>query len=264
MIACVPALVWVTQHGRCSGCIAREPRNEKTGAGSSPGCCGEHREVDGPTVQARWRACLEPAHGQIQLAQPCTQSFGRRVAGAAGFIVLQAHMDEPGQEGPCGQDDSVGVEHQPDFGHDAGHAVPLDQEIVDRLLKQRQVRLRLEPMPDRPLVQNAVGLRTRRAHRRPLAGVQDPELDARFVRGERHRPAQRIHLLDQVTLANPADRRVAGHLAERLDVVREQQRGAPHPRRRQGGLGAGVAAAHDNDVETFIELHDFQRLFTER
>jgi hypothetical protein len=34
-----------------------------------------------------------------------------------------------------------------------------------------------------------------------------------------------------------------------LDVVREQQRGAAHARRSERGLGAGVAAADDDDVE---------------
>jgi hypothetical protein len=43
----------------------------------------------------------------------------------------------------------------------------------------------------------------------------------------RHRAAQRVDLLDQMALADAADRRVAAHLAERLDVVRQQQRGAP-------------------------------------
>ncbi len=38
MMSCVRALVCVTQHGRCSGCMSRVPMNENTGAGSSPGC----------------------------------------------------------------------------------------------------------------------------------------------------------------------------------------------------------------------------------
>ena len=77
---------------------------------------------------------------------------------------------------------------------------------------------------DRLLVEHAIGLRARRAHGRALARVEDAELDAGLVGGDRHRAAQRVDLLDQVALADAADRRVARHLPERLDVVREQQR----------------------------------------
>ena len=79
--------------------------------------------------------------------------------------------------------------------------------------------------------------------------VEDAELDAALVGGDRHRAAQRIDFLDQVALADAADRRVAAHLSERLDVVRQQQRLAAHAGGRQGGLGAGMAAADDDDVE---------------
>jgi hypothetical protein len=61
--------------------------------------------------------------------------------------------------------------------------------------------------------------------------------------------AAAIDLLDEVALADAADRGVAAHLPQRLDVVREQQRGTAHARRGERGLGAGVAAADDDDVE---------------
>ena len=213
-----------------------------------------------PSSRGR-RAGLQPAHREVQFAQPRAEPLGRRVAGPAGFVVLKADMDEAGQEGAGGQDDRVRMEHQTDLRHDAGDPVTLDEQIVDGLLEQREVGLVLEPVADGALVQHPIRLGPRRAHRRPLAGVENAELDARLVRGQRHRPAQRIHFLDQVPLADPADRRVAGHLAQRLDVVREQQRGAAHPGRRQRCLGAGMAATHDDDIEALIELHDFQGLF---
>ena len=46
------------------------------------------------------------------------------------------------------------------------------------------------------------------------------------------------------------------HLAERLDVVRQQQRRAPRSARcRERSLGAGVAASDDNDVKPTRVLH---------
>ena len=107
---------------------------------------------------------------------------------------------------------------------------------------------------DGPLVELAVGLRARGAHRRTLARVQGAELDAGLVRRERHGAAQRIDLLDQMALADAADGRVAAHLAERLDVVGEQQRAPPHAGGRERGLGAGVAAADHDHVDIPLRI----------
>ena len=106
-----------------------------------------------------------------------------------------------------------------------------------------------QPAADGCRVQNPIGLRARSTHGGPLARIEDAELNARFIRGQSHCATQGIDFLDQVPLADPADRRVAAHLAQRFDVVRQQQRGAPHPRRRQRGLSAGMTAADDDDVE---------------
>src|SRR5690348_6633898 len=58
-----------------------------------------------------------------------------------------------------------------------------------------------------------------------------------------------------MALADPADRRVARHLPERLEVVREQKRAPPCPRRRERRFGTGVAAADDDNVEALWVLH---------
>ena len=105
------------------------------------------------------------------------------------------------------------------------------------------------------LVELAVGLRPSGAYRRPLAGIQGAQLDACLVRRDRHRAAERIDLLDQMTLADAADRRIAAHLPEGLDVVREQERAAAHARGRERRLGAGVAAADHDHVEFAVESH---------
>jgi hypothetical protein len=52
-----------------------------------------------------------------------------------------------------------------------------------------------------------------------------------------------------VALADPTDRRVAGHLPQGLDAVRQQQRAPAHAGGGERGLGAGVAATDHDDVE---------------
>ncbi len=54
----------------------------------------------------------------------------------------------------------------------------------------------------------------------------------------------------------PADGRIAAHLPQRLDVVREQQGAPAHARSGQRGLGARMAAADHDDLEFRTETHD--------
>ena len=68
-------------------------------------------------------------------------------------------------------------------------------------------------------------------------------------------PPKRVDLLDQMTLADAADGRIAAHLPQRLDVVRQQQGALAHARSRQRGLGAGMAAADHDDAEFRTESH---------
>jgi hypothetical protein len=51
-----------------------------------------------------------------------------------------------------------------------------------------------------------------------------------------------------MALADSADRRVAAHLAERIDALRNQKGSRTRPRGRQGGFRTGVTAADHYDV----------------
>jgi hypothetical protein len=63
------------------------------------------------------------------------------------------------------------------------------------------------------------------------------------------------NFLDQVALADAADRRVAGHLPQRLEAVRQKQGLAPHPRGRERSLGARMATTDHDDVKISGKLH---------
>jgi len=119
---------------------------------------------------------------------------------------------------------------------------------VHRRLEHDQVRLRFHRAADEGAIQRAVGLAARGAHRRALGGVEPAPLDAGGVGRARHDPAQRVDLAHQVALADAADRRVAAHRTDGFDVVGQQQRARAGARGGQRGLGAGVAAAHDDHV----------------
>ncbi len=180
-----------------------------------------YRVVDAAAVEARRRAGLEAAGRQLQFAQALRQRDRRWVAEAAGAEVLEADMHQAVEEGAGGEHHGRRLETDAELGDDAADLVARQRQVVHRGLEQCQVRLVLQAAADRLLVHDAVGLGAGGTHRRTLGGVEDAELDAGFVGRGRHRPAEGIDLLDQVTLADAADRGVARHGAQRLDVVRQ-------------------------------------------
>ena len=147
------------------------------------------------------------------------------------------------------QHHGLGAELDTDLRHGTDHTVAFNHQVIHRLLEQPKIGLIFQHAADRRLVQHPVGLGPCGAHGRAFAGIENTELDARLVRGQRHGTAQRVHFLDQVPLADATDGRVAAHLSQRLDVVAQQQRLATHAGGRQRSLSSGMAAANDDDIE---------------
>ena len=174
-------------------------------------------------------------------------------------MVAQAHMHPAVQERAGGQHHRLATEGNAQLGDGARHPVhptiTFHHQIVHRLLKQPQIGLVLQPLADGGFVQHPVRLGPGGAHGRAFAAVQDAELDAGFVGGRRHGATQRVHLFDQMAFADAADGRVTAHLAQGLDVVRQQQGGAAHARSGQRGLGARMAAADHDDVKCLGVQH---------
>src|SRR5690606_16887848 len=88
-----------------------------------------------------------------------------------------------------------------------------------------------------------------RPHRGRLARFQPLEMTPGRIGRDGHRAAERVALLREMPLADPADRRVAAHLAEGLDVLRDEQRLDAHACGRKRRLGAGMTAADDDAAE---------------
>ena len=228
---------------------------------------GEHRprivaglelepgEIDGASVDARRRAGLQAPDRELALAHLARQRVRGRIAGTASFLILQSHVDASAEEGADSHHHAGGLDANPDAGHHPAHCVPLDDEVGDRLLEQREAGRAFEHAADVPAVERAVDLSAGRAHRGTLARVEGAKVDPAVVGGHRHRPAERVDLLDEVSLADPADGRIAAHLPEGLDALREQQRLRPGAGRGERRLGAGMAAADDDDVECTVVEH---------
>src|SRR5215472_14071016 len=97
-------------------------------------------------------------------------------------------------------------------------------------------------------IETAVRLRPRAPDRRSFAPVQNAELDPGTVDGAAHDAVESVDLAHQMPLAEPTDRWVARHLADRCPPVGQQQGAGTDSRRRRRRFAAGVAAANHNDV----------------
>jgi hypothetical protein len=99
-------------------------------------------------------------------------------------------------------------------------------------------------------IEAAIGLCAGTSDRGTLGSVQDPELDPGFVGDTAHESVERIDFSDDVTFAEASDRGIARHRADRRERMGQQGGLGPSPSGRRGGFTAGMAAAHDDDIET--------------
>ena len=93
-----------------------------------------------------------------------------------------------------------------------------------------------------------VGLRAQRVYRRALSEVQHPVLDAAAVRRLGHFAAQRVELTHQVPLSRAADGGIAGHIANRVEVDREDDGRKAHPRAGKPRFYSCVSRADDGHI----------------
>src|ERR1039458_5313363 len=213
------------------------------------------RKIDRAAVDARRRAGFQAAYRKLQFAQPRSEANRGRVARPARLVIDHADVDQAGKKSASGQDHGTPGEADTQLRHHAAYPVALEREIVHRLLEQSEVGLIFQTCTDRLLVQQAVGLSAGSAHRGALARIEYAELDASLIRGDRHGSAQRVDFLDQVAFTDAADRRIAGHLSQGLNIMREQQGLATGPGGGQRGLGPGVSAANHDYVEFGRKMH---------
>ncbi len=168
-------------------------------------------------------------------------------------------MDEAAQEGAGGQHHGAGSEDPAVRRHDARDPVAVDGEVLDRGLDDFEVRdggnRRLHGLA----VKLAVGLGAGTLHRRPLALIEDAELDAGLVGHAAHEAVERVDLAHEMAFAQAADGGVAGHLADGGEAVGEERRLGAHARGSSGRLAARVAAADDDDVEGLGQVRTHSR-----
>src|SRR5437773_2049616 len=107
----------------------------------------------------------------------------------------------------------------------------------------------LEQRSDGAAIKSAITLSARRPDRRTLAAIQHSELDHCQVCRPSHYSAEGVNLADDATFGDSTDRRIAGHLADRLERASDNRDGCTSACSRDGRFRAGVAGTHDDYIE---------------
>lgn len=97
----------------------------------------------------------------------------------------------------------------------------------------------------------AVSLCARSLHSRPLAAIQQPELDAGGIGQSSHDTVKRIDFTHQVAFSQPANRGIAGHRTQIIAIQRYQRGFRAHARSSHGGFQTGMASTNHDYVELF-------------
>ena len=228
--------------------------NEK-GSGSGSLSCRISREKS--IVEARNRGGVPvfilPISKPSAFIQKASSMEAISPARPAGYRVL-SDVDQTAEKCP-GRDD-----HGPTGVKDAGlidHAADppaIDDQLLHQALTQVEVFLLLHDGLHCKAVELLVALEARGLDRRPFRGVEEAKVDSGPVGDTAHLTAKGVDLLDELALGEAADRGIAGHERERIEVDVEQKGLAAHPGRREGRLAARMTPSDDDDIIFFFHI----------
>src|SRR5207244_9771522 len=125
-------------------------------------------------------------------------------------------------------------------------------QALDTALTTREPGRALENALHAKAVKCLIRLRSRRSYGRTLLRVEATKLDPCIVDRSSHLPAERIDFADEVPFADAADGRIAGHLADVVEVQRQHQRPPTHARRSERGFDTGVTGTDYDDIVAIV------------
>ena len=205
------------------------------------------RPSDCPAVQPWRRAGFQPPNLETEAGDGVGQGDRRGLTHTAGRPGFRAQMNLATQKCAGGNHQGWRRKRLPiGQGHPGDPPIVADDHVGDRARHQAESVGGGQQLSHGRPVQRAVGLRPRPLDRRSLAAVENPKLNPGAVDGPRHQAIQGVDLAHQMALTQAADGRVARHLAQCCQILRDQRGPSAKARGGGGGLGTGVPPTHDN------------------
>ncbi len=251
MMACVASVVRVTAQVIC-GVVIRSVRNENGTGGSSAACCSRpSQSIEALLSRAGVPVLRRPSCSPNPYSRS-GQLEGGGLAGAPGGDLLLAEVDQAIEECAGGQHHGAGGKAAAVAGDDAANPAVLDDQVLDPALDHLEIGGGADRRLHGLAIELAVGLGARALYGGALGAIEQPELDAGGVGDAAHKAVEGIDLAHQMALAEAADGRVAGHLADGREGMGDEGRAGAHAGRRGRSFAAGMAAAHNDHVELAV------------
>src|SRR5699024_4544471 len=156
--------------------------------------------------------------------EPISQGNGWGLTGAAGSIIIQTHVNLSVKKGTCSQYDALTIKLQTQAGSRTNDLVSLQSEIVNGLLKHKQIGQILQPCAHGRTIERSICLCACCTDSWAFGTIQYPELNTRIIHSKRHRALKRVNLFDEVAFTNPSDRGITRQLTKGIYIVRQQKR----------------------------------------
>ncbi len=164
-------------------------------------------------------------------------------------------MQNATEEGAGGQHGGGAGDALPGAGDDGGEMpVGIQRDIRGFGFEDRQIGFSCEKILHSRRVKGAIGLGAGAAHGGAFAAIEHFEMDTGSIGGFAHNAIERINLADQMALADAPNCGVAGHRADAGAIMGQEKGARAHARRNASSLGAGVAAADDDNVVGWVLL----------
>ena len=231
MMAWVAGVVRVMPHWTCGFAMALV-RNENGVGGSSPGCISSA----GQSIVLPSRRGGVPVLSRPKVRPIASRVLDRPRAGASptrpAGILRSPMWIRPRRKVPVVRTTAPAAKRRPSRVTTPAASAVVDDQVVDFGGDDREVRVGAQQLLHVAAVELAVGLGAGAADGGALRAVEQAELDAGAVGDDAHDAVEGVDLADQMAFAQTADGRVARHLADGLDLVRDQ-RGARARRARR-------------------------------
>ena len=168
-----------------------------------------HREIHAVGIDSGRSTGFQPIDAQWQFTQTACQGDGRWITGSSALVIIHTDMDQAIEKGSYRQHHGFGAKLKTGLGNNTDDGIAFQQQIITRLLKDPQVWLIFQSGSYGLPIQLTIRLSSSGSNGGAFGSIEGSKLDPGVIGCGTHDPAEGIDLLDQMTLANATDRRVA-------------------------------------------------------
>jgi hypothetical protein len=127
---------------------------------------------------------------------------------------------------------------------------------VDNLsLPEVEIGSGFKRAPHLASIPHAISLSSRRLHRGTTGTIEQPELNSCAIYNPAHNAAERVDFSHEVSLRDSTNGGIAGHLADEIQIQRNEAGFRAQSSRGRSGLTARMAGANHYYIEDLVKRH---------